>query len=496
MTKAKAENGKKGHTFEFKNAACIHDFKLEMPEPGVYELHGANGVGKSSVQRAIARGFGQKQFDVPLRRGATEGYVKYDGSVLLRIGKVNRQSGRADISMVSSSPVADFIEPGLKDPEAAARVRVQSLLSIIDPLVTEDSIKTLVGANDAAYAYLDEQVGVDTLIEDDLVTAADKVRRLIHQLKQHWLREADQASARMTANQPEKPPVVVDKAVADAQAEYETAVRALERVSGEADQRKKTEATRKQIQENHGERPDVSADEQHVTTLEASKIELDATILELEKQLSAAKAQRLGASTQLDDAKGRVKQATAAAEAWDKNKALLAADVDGANDLDVQIAQKAVDRTRRTVEVARASEAYRAALEAYDTAQTEKDTATTLAREFESIAVNVTGKLGTLLLEAGLEGMTVEDGEVKLLPPDGRAVAELSYGERAALIYKPFVAKNPDSIVNYPAEHYSQLDIQNKADIARLTIKYDLYAVAEICDEGPLRVEKVEAVTK
>jgi len=461
-----------------------------MPEPGLYELRGDHGEGKTTSLECIARASGEK-IDIPLRDGAAKGYLKLDGATLFSIGKVNRTTGKADVSLLSASPLADFIEPGVTDHAAAARIRIQAVLRLFDIPVTKQAILTLVQDDYGAFTYLDQQEGIDLLVARDIVNAADRVRRLIHQQKQHYLREVDLAQAEITANTVERPSLLVDTTLAEAEAAHVTVIRTLERLSGEASQRAARENERAGIV--LGLRPDVEAAQAELANATNNLVIANNEIAELKGRLAIAQATATNCFNLEQHYAGEVESTRVAAERWDQNQKLLQSVITGATEADVQKAATAVDNAKTLLEAARSSDEYRRKLSAQDLAEMRKVEAERLAKHYEEIALAVTGKLGTLLAQAGLPNLTVEDEELVVIHPDGstEAVHRLSYAEKLQLVIEPYLAKHPDSVIALPWEQYTCLKPSKRLELAQAAAEKGLYIVTEVPDEGAIRVRKV-----
>lgn len=500
------QNDQQGHLLELSNGGPIRDLAIPMPEPGLYELRGDHGEGKTTALMMLARANGE---DVPvsLRDGASRGYLKLDGVTLLSIGKVNRLTGKAEVNLLSVSPLADFIEPGPKDHAAAERIRIQAALRLIDIPVTKDSILTLVQGDDGAFEYLDQQEGIDLLVRKDIVTAADKVRRLIHQQKQHWLREVDVASAEMTANSPERPEILVDLTVEEAEAAQVEAIRAFERVSGQAQQRATEEKRHVEIQSTLGERPDAAAADKKLAEVQESAEaaaqarealkeqirQVEAQLFELNGKLDRALTLEDERSVDVREAAEACRAADKAVAEWERRKAILEQPITGPTPADVERAELLADSARADLAQARNSDAYRRRLAARDAAEAKRREAEVLAKRFGDIAVNVTGKLGVLLAQAGLPNLTVEGEELLVIKDDGSTepVWRLSYAEKLQLAVGPYLQRHPDSIVSFPFEQYACLKPTKQKELAQAAAAHGLYILTEVPDEGPIRVRQV-----
>src|SRR5690606_9114131 len=151
-----------------ENVGGVRAVELELASPGINVLVGANGAGKSSTMNAVSRAYGA---EVPLepRDGADHGTVEVDG-VRLVVKKVVRSTGRAELELASTGPLADLIDGGgLKDPEARAKCRNRALIRLLRLPVTEEAVALLAGDPEITDAATDRIADEQA---DDMLTAA------------------------------------------------------------------------------------------------------------------------------------------------------------------------------------------------------------------------------------------------------------------------------------------------------------------------------------
>lgn len=482
-------------TIQIHNVGPIHDLEINMPEPGVYALIGDHGAGKSTALAAVARALGDDEIHVALRDGATKGSVVLDDVTLLAVGKIDRRTGKPSISLASTSPLATLVEPGIKDPIAAERARIQALLKLVDLPVTDEAIATLVQNNTEAMDYLDEHEGLDSLRDRDIVAATDKVRRLIHEMKRQYEDAAQQAQGEMIASQPEKPAVLVEIGISDAQQDYDKALRTLERLEGECSQRTARERERAEIQATLGERPDVRAAEAVADGARLKCETAQAEIQKLKQRLAAAQERWNGLDAERKRANDAAIEADHAAERWDRRKAILDSDLSGATAEDVERAQRAVAEAKASLEQARESAAYRERVAKYQEASHRSGEASRKATDAERLALNVTGQLGKLLAQSGIENATVEDGALMYIHDDGtlEPFARLSFGEKLSFGLGPFTQKNADRILALPFNFWLALNEAKQQEAVSLIVERGIRVITEVPGAGELRVQKVEA---
>lgn len=463
-------------------------------EPGVNLLRGENGVGKTHIRQAIARALGVTEISVPVRDGATKGLLEIDGVTLLAVSKVNRATNQADVVLASTSPLSTLVEPGIKEHEAAEKARIKALLQLVEVKVNDSTVSTLVGNDEEALTYIDEQMGIDSLARFDVVNVADLVRRKIHEHKRHFNEEEIRLRAEATAANPEKPARYTETSSDVAKNAHEQAVRKHERLSGESTSRKTHERERAQIRETIGTRPDVEAANADFEKIEQLYAEASGVAASLRIQLATAEANETATKAALDESQKQLASANIAADSYDKRQAILDTEITGATDADVEKAKVEMEAADRALEDARASDAYRADLATRDAAEKAAEEAKVLSEHFEDIALNVTARLGIVLADSGLKNLTVNDGELCVIE-NGKleAFTRLSFGERTR-IGAELLAKrsNPGAVVNLDPEFWAGLSPTNKKEAAEIFAEKGLFVLSEEPADGDLRVEQFQ----
>jgi hypothetical protein len=160
-------------TITTENVGPITRLEIPVdPEGGVTVLRGHNGAGKDTAIEAVARALGGKG-GLQRADGATRGVVEGLG-VRLTIGKVTRTSGQCEaVSLTGKFDLAEFVEPPVKDPEAADRARIKSLLGIRGVKADVERFRDLPGDPETLKAILraDDVAGAS-----DLVVQAQRVK--------------------------------------------------------------------------------------------------------------------------------------------------------------------------------------------------------------------------------------------------------------------------------------------------------------------------------
>ncbi len=485
-------------SIEVKNAGPVRDFTIPLDKgPGIYEIVGENGEGKTNMLLAIARALGN---DVPavLRDGARELSVTLDNQVLLSLTKVTK-AGDVEGALMSSSPIANLILPNVKDADAAEERRIQALLKLIDLPVTDEAIRTLCDQDENAFEFVMQQEG-DTIRDLNIVEAKERVRRRLHEMKRGVEGLAQRAQAEIDVNTVEKPTVLSKKTPALARAEYEDSVAVRERLKGEASQRKEREAEREEIRGTIGKRPDVGAYQNGVSAarerLQAScdyLATLKERLVALRREIEAQEGAVSDNTEKLDEAQEALALAGQSAASWARRKAILDSKITGATDADVEAATAEAEKAAREVERARQTCAYNEACQRRKEAQETRERALEEFDKLEKLATGVTGRLGLLLSQAGVEGLTVDEDRLCLANADGspgEAFYRLSFGERAKIACRLLASQRPPrGLLALPWQFFASLSPENRQEAVDVFSSHGLYVLTERPAAGELRVE-------
>lgn len=131
-----------------KNVKAVREIDIDL-EPGtITVMNGPNGAGKSTtldiLQSAIV---GKNVGDLEPTDGERAGIVEFDG-ITIKIAKRVSFSGESlgtYCLIEGGDDVKSFINPGIKDKEAADKKRLEKLCSIVGAELTNDDIRGFVG---------------------------------------------------------------------------------------------------------------------------------------------------------------------------------------------------------------------------------------------------------------------------------------------------------------------------------------------------------------
>lgn len=108
----------------------IKKLKLETPEGGgIVVVRGRNGSGKSVLLEAAQNLLAGKG-GAPVRDGARTGELEAFGAIMKIGGRTSHLGELEVVSIEGRLKPADIVDPGLADPEAADRKRIQALVQV------------------------------------------------------------------------------------------------------------------------------------------------------------------------------------------------------------------------------------------------------------------------------------------------------------------------------------------------------------------------------
>lgn len=130
------------------NVKAIRSLQVDLVPGTVTVFNGPNGVGKSTALDTIRSAVARKNVaDLEPTDGERAGLAEFDG-VTIKVGKTVRFDGKEEATCVlieGGDDVAAFIDPGVKDPVAADRKRLERLCSIVGAELSIEEIRAFVG---------------------------------------------------------------------------------------------------------------------------------------------------------------------------------------------------------------------------------------------------------------------------------------------------------------------------------------------------------------
>lgn len=134
---------------EVTNVGAIE--KLTIPiEPGkVTVLTGPNGAGKSTALQVVKTVAGGGKGELTPRDGKKNGQIRFPGCTITVGARLSKKGDATESYAVieDGSGIAQLIDPGIKDPQAADRRRIQSLLSAAGAVTNWAEIEEYLGCD-------------------------------------------------------------------------------------------------------------------------------------------------------------------------------------------------------------------------------------------------------------------------------------------------------------------------------------------------------------
>ncbi len=309
--------------YEIENVGGIERADLIL-KPGVSVLRGRNGAGKTSAFRAISRAQGA-DIELERRDGAQFGEVRGPG-VTLRVGKVVRATGHAELSLADVSPLSTLIDPQIKDSDAAARARLRALVELLGLAVDDDAVALLCGGDAAVAKWVADEVRAEAI--DDLMVASEKARGRMHALARESEQAIEGAKARREAASGRMASILaeiggaqalVDTPIEVARAAVSEGGREYERAVAQHDARTQLEERQAALRASIGPRPDDAPHLELAHALQREVVGADLRVDDLERRIRKLQAE-LGIARELRAAKAAERSAAldAAAEALDQ----------------------------------------------------------------------------------------------------------------------------------------------------------------------------------
>jgi hypothetical protein len=128
-----------------ENIGPISELEIPIPEGGgVVVLRGRNGVGKTTALEATQKVLGTQTY-LSCRDGADKGNVSGFG-VNVTVGRSMRRTGELEATHLEGRfSVADLVDPGIKDPEAADKKRIRAIVNLTGAEASEEKFREVIG---------------------------------------------------------------------------------------------------------------------------------------------------------------------------------------------------------------------------------------------------------------------------------------------------------------------------------------------------------------
>lgn len=486
--------------FSIHNVSGIAEFAFRLV-PGVNVLLGPNGAGKTSALRAVSRACGA-QVPLEVRDGETVGTVEGPG-VTLRIGKVVKASGLAEVSLADGGPLADLIDPGIADQKARASARLRALLRLAPMPLTDEVIGTLADADPEITGRAMRRVR-DELVTD-LLEAAEIVRLESHSAKRNELEQADTATGRAQAHDLHadeamrklggQDRILEDVTPEEAEAQANDLSRLFEATRIKAKARQDLEAQQAEVRESLGEKPDPSRFDDDLQLRSDALAAADQESRDLERRLAQIKERMAGIRQDRDRLLEMRQREEDRLRTWERQAEILERPVEGPKPEDVEAARLRLESARDRVTRARHSADWQRNRAASREAAQQASDHRKRAEQLDALATSVRERLGQLLQSTAAEGLTVVDGRLAARGEDGTVrdfETRLSDGQRIAVSLKVASRAYRGSVVPLDGRYWTALDPVARQHFASEAVAQGLIVLTEQPADGELRVEVAE----
>lgn len=506
-------------TVTIRDVGGIRDAVFEL-RPGVNQLTGQNGAGKSTAIAAISRAYGAKVTIEP-RDGAREGSVAIDG-VRLTVKGVVKAEGRAELAIADETPIATLIDPGLKDTDRAAEARIRALVALVRMPLTPDVVGIVAGHS----AIVSEvQPLVDEATVTDLLTLAERCRTIGNRLalEQEKAATAEAALAAGARHQLEvvrerlklphdatEPPECPFPGAAKEAAEL--AVRALEVARVTCRQREELEAQQAAARATLGKKPDPESLDPDIQARQDALVAAERRAHGIAEEVSAARAAFDAKMLELTERAGKNsaaveairtdfrtllqlrKDAEAALARWNAQAAILERPVSGATPAEVTQLEHAAGAAKAVVNVSELSAQFISHHLATILHDNRADLCNGNAEALRATAQSTTERLGLVLQDSGAGGLTVNNGRLAVIEGDRVLDFETrqSFGQRVAHALRIAASCYAGKVVPLSPVFWTALDDQHRREFAALAEQHDLYVLTEQPADGALRMEHID----
>lgn len=454
-------------TLELENIGAVKSLSLPIPEEGgLVVLKGTQGCGKSTTLKAVdslLRGEGTLE----KRDGSLEGSVDGFG-VTITVKKSTRRTGELEVeSLDGKLSIAELVDPGITDPDAADAKRIKALVQLAGVEADPSLFYDLVGGQAEFLRIVGETK------ETDLLKLAGLVKRKMEAAAREVESSADKAagSARTyresAAKVGDAQPIDPAKLQSDLEAAIgeEAALKQAAKTAGEV-QAAAAEA-RAALAKAEAEYDGLTAEgarDKHAR-LSAESASARATVAGLKSQLEAAEErlrdseqQERSAKNELDKAESHVKDMLAWRLQIDKSASVAAVDESA-----LSAAKQKISDLRQEIErqalVRKAVEDRASAQQADLEYQKHAQRATALREsigKIDGVLSDLVGKLNCPL--------RVKNGRLVLDTDRGEEYfADLSQGERILQSVPIAAQKLPrDGVLTIPQQFYGEIAPANR----------------------------------
>jgi len=476
-------------------------FEINFDSPGVYELLGSTGVGKTSVLKGIDHLSG-KNVDLTVTDGYSSGQVKGFG-VVAPIGGRKRRKGELDVEMldVERFSLSDLVDPPIKNPVAADRHRIKALISLRGVDANPADYYELVGGS----AVLEKMLPPDKIQTDDPVLLATRIKAALDgmALSQAGSGEHEMTHARSAMAEFEGVDLTAEHDSATLQQAHDSARRRCDLLEEQAraavlatdNQILAKESLRKAEESYSG--PNVMHANEDVMHAKGSHSTLEARLNTLKQAIEDTERKFRETNHALRGAQAALKAAEQHHNTCQLWTDTLREKIETPDPADVaEAASHAIESSENLENGVR----IRDALGSRNRARVHQDKAEaflTQANRYRECAARIPDVLTTLIDCDSIRAASV-DGETRLVVDHKRGkmtlFADLSDGERVRLSIDATVPRLAErsgpSVFAVPQRIWQDLAPSDKSEIDRYAELNNIYIVAAQVTDGALRVAR------
>jgi len=476
--------------FELTNVGPIKgQFSIDLSAgPGLYELRGGKGTGKSTILSALSLISGHK-VSLTVYDGELSGQIKGFG-VVAPVGSRKRKKGELELETIDTTrcDLGDLIDPDGKTAETRDAARIKALAALSNLRMVPSDFYELVGGQQSF-----DELGVQD--SDDAVTMCGRVKSAIEeQARRHEsLAEREQGYAKANSERCDG---------IDVNSEYDPNILAMAAET----------AARDLVRLKDGRERRLTAEKQRASATEAlAKATADYTgpsVEEAAANVEKATEKRDKLRDQLVKAVANLRIAEEKATAAEQHhRTTVAWRVTLAEELPPEVIEQQIAEAQIKLETARADQEMgvriRDALQASEQAAKHKraaEQAITIAKRYRAIAGNVWDVLTSKLATHELKIESV-DGYPRLVvqhPKRGKTVYDcdngLSDGERVRVAIDEMLPrlKSP-GLLPLPQRIWQDLPPKDRSEIARYAMEKGLYVFAAQVTDDDLGVYRYES---
>jgi len=185
---------------EIENIGPIEHATIQVKPGGITVLSGPNGCGKSTALQAVSKlQTERKDIRLTSRDGTVGGSVDGLGvRIKLTRNGNNKLAGECEVPSVEGDlSISDFVDPGIKNDEAADSKRIKSIIALLNAEANEDLFRPLLPESEE-----DAGDGYDAIIDSveleecgDLLELSSRIKRQIENEARRYEENAKEANS-------------------------------------------------------------------------------------------------------------------------------------------------------------------------------------------------------------------------------------------------------------------------------------------------------------